>query len=184
MNLKYSFYHLFFVLILMVCACSNPQQNSNSAVTEQSAKKEAIDTADTRLANDLSVFCTSQVNAAKLAQTKASTQKVKKFAKETAEIYAQLNTRLNVVAEKYDIVLPAAVPASASAKIKQLSAIKEALFDHEYLLQMLKLHNITIREINAAKNIHCIPLKMFVVSNQGAIIKQAYALSDLKEQTP
>lgn len=62
--------------------------------------------------------------------------------------------------------------------------MKKSAFDHVYLLQMLKDHNATIREMNAAKNIQCAPLKTFVLSNQAAIIKQAYALAALKETTP
>jgi putative membrane protein len=184
--MKNSFYIALIALASIgIYSCSGSGKNAATESTAQNeVKKDALDTADLHLANDLSVFCTNQVNAAKLAQTKASTQKVKKFGKEMAELYTQLNTRLNVVAETFNITLPAAVPAVATEKIEQLSGIKGASFDHEYLLQMLKQHNITIREINAAKNIKCIPLKMFVVSNQGAIIKQAYALSALKEQTP
>jgi predicted outer membrane protein len=176
---------LIVIIIAGFCACSRSGKNASADSTSvNNSGKQPIDTADTRLANDLSVFCTSQVNMAQLAEKKASTQKVKDFAKQSVELYTRLNTKLNLVSESYDIKLPAELTPAAKENFEHLSAIKEASFDHAYLLQMLKLHNAMIREYNAAKNIQCVPLKMFVASNQGDIIKNAYALSDLKDQTP
>ncbi|MGI4021549.1 MAG: DUF4142 domain-containing protein [Janthinobacterium lividum] len=167
-------------------SCSSPGKNTaaDSTSLQNASAKQAIDTADTRLANDLSIFCTSQVQAAQLAQAKASTQKVKKFAKENEEIYKKLDVSLNRISENYMVSLPAPSSATATKNIQDLKAIKGASLDHAYLLQMLKDHNRMIREINAAKHIQCVPVKMFVVSYQSTIIRQAYALSDLKEQTP
>lgn len=179
--MKYSFYHPFLILMLIICSC---KQKNNSASTTSATQKQPLDTADTRLANDLSIFCTNQIKAAQLASKKASTQKVKAFGKETAQLYTQLSTNLNRISEKYNIELPAAATPASAKKYADLSAIKEASFDHAYLLQMLKQHNAIIREYNAAKNIQCFPLKLFVVSYQSAIIKQAYATSDLKDKTP
>lgn len=147
-------------------------------------KKKAIDTSDTRLANDLSIFCTSQINAAQLAETKALTSKVKAFAEQMKEQYMQLNKNLNRIAESYQVRLPAALSVTSENNFKDLKRVKGASFDHAYLLQMLKDHNGMIRRINAAKNIQCFPIKLFVISNQAAIIKTAYVLSDLKDQTP
>lgn len=182
--MKYSFYYLVFMLTLMICSCSNPQQHNSATATEQSTKKEPIDTADTRLANDLSVFCTSQIKGGQLATTQASTQKVKDFGKQTIEIYTRLSNNLNLISEKYDIKLPATATSASEERLQKLKAIKGVSFDHQYLLQMLKQHNAMIREYNAAKHISCLPLKMFVGGNQGDIIKQAYAISDLKDKTP
>lgn len=183
MNLKYFFYSLFLSAIITVSACTNSQKSNSSTVIE-TTQKEKLDTADARLAHDISVFCTLQIKTATLAQTQATTQKVKDFGKQNTEIYSRLNNDLNRISESYKINLPATLSEKDNGNLNQLSAIKGASFDHAYLLEMLKFHNIMIREINAAKNIQCVPLKMFVVRNQGAIIKQAYALSDLKEQTP
>lgn len=166
------------------CSGSGNNAGTDSASLQNKSTKQAIDTAGTRLANDLSIFCSSQVQAAQLAQTKASTQKVKKFAKENEEIYAKAGINLNRVSDNYAVSLPAPLSAIATKELQDLKAIKGASFDHAYLLQMLKDHNKTIREINAAKNIQCVPVKLFVISNQAAIIKQAYTLSDLKGQTP
>ncbi|RYE22752.1 MAG: DUF4142 domain-containing protein [Sphingobacteriaceae bacterium] len=91
---------------------------------------------------------------------------------------------LNRVSENYAVALPASLSATATKELQDLKAIKEASFDHAYLLQMLKDHNKMIRENNAAKHIQCMPVKLFVVSYQGTILKQAYALADLKGQTP
>ncbi len=173
------------VVLIGFYACSNPGKNAaDSASLQNTSAKKPIDTADTRLANDLSVFCTTQVQAAQLAQTKASTQKVKKFAKENEEIYTKAGINLNRVSENYAVSLPALLSANAAKELQDLKAIKGASFDHAYLLQMLKDHNRMIRENNAAKSIECMPVKLFVVSYQGTIINQAYALADLKEHTP
>ncbi|WP_299291522.1 DUF4142 domain-containing protein [uncultured Mucilaginibacter sp.] len=157
---------------------------SGDSIATAASTKQPIDTADARLAKDLSIFCNSQVEAAKLAETKASTQKVKNFAKQNEQLYTQLSNHLNQISESYNIKLPAEPSATAQKNLQDLKEIKSSSFDHAYLLQMLKDHNATIREYNAAKNIQCIPLKMFVGSNQAAIIKQAYAISDLKDKTP
>lgn len=182
--MKYSFYCLFFVLLMTVYSCTNNQQKNSSAAEDQSSQKEVIDTADTRLAKDLSVFCTTQIEAGKMAVTKASTQKVKEFGKQSVDLYSDLSRRLNSLSERYAIQLPAAATSASTEKLQKLKVIKGSSFDHAYLLQMLKDHNATIREINAAKNIQTISLKAFTTSNQAAIIKQAYALSDLKDKTP
>lgn len=115
---------------------------------------------------------------------KASTQKVKELAKQNAVLYAEMGKHLNDIAAEYNIKLPSALSPEAEKNFTDLKVIKTASLDHAYLLQMLKDHNRIIRETNAAKNIQCLPLKMFVVSNQSAIIKQAYALAALKETTP
>lgn len=176
---KYCFYALFFVFLPIIFSCSNHSQN-NTPVTQ----KQSIDTADLRLATDLSVFCSSQVEAAKFTQTKTSAQKVKDLAKQNQQLYAGLGKYLNNISLDYDLKLPSLLSPIASKKLTDLKAIKIALLAHAYLLQSLKDHNIIIREINAAKNIQCTPLKTFVISNQSAIIKQAYALSALKDVMP
>lgn len=129
-------------------------------------------------------FVNSQVEAAQLAANKASTQNVKVFAKQNAQLYSGLSNYLNQISENYTVKLPAELSATAKENLQNLEAIKGPSFDHAYLLQMLKDHNTMIREYNAAKNIQCVPLKTFVLSNQSTIIKQAYALSDLKDKTP
>ncbi len=174
------------LIFTILCSCSDTGKNSatDSSAQNREPTKEPIDTADTRLANDLSVFCTSQINAARLAATKASTQKVKAFAKQNMQLYTELGNHLNQISEDYKIKLTAAPYATSKENLQHLNDIKGPSFDHAYLLQMLKDHNTMIREYNAAKNIQCVPLKTFVLSNQSTIIKQAYALSDLKDKTP
>lgn len=174
------------LIFTILCSCSNTGKNSatDSSAQNREPTKEPIDTADTRLANDLSVFCTSQINAAGLAATKASTQKVKAFAKQNALLYKELGNHLNQVLETFNIKLPAGPSAKSKENFQDLEGIKGASFDHAYLLQMLKDHNIMIRENNASKNVKCFPIKLFVISNQAAIIRQAYALADLKDKMP
>ncbi|MEX8548359.1 MAG: DUF4142 domain-containing protein [Mucilaginibacter sp.] len=183
--MKNSFLILFIALIATgFYSCSGNGKNASTDSTATTSAKQPMDTADTHLAKDLSIFCNNQVEAAKLAQTKASTQKVKTFAKQNEQLYAQLSNHLNQISESYNIKLPAEQSATAQKNLQDLKAVKGSSLDHAYLLRMLKDHNATIREYNAAKNIQCIPLKMFVGSNQAAIIKQAYAISDLKDKTP
>lgn len=180
--MKYCFYCLFLCVMLIQVSCSNNQQSSSSA-TKTSAKKQ-LDTADLRLANDLSVFFTNQVQTAKLVEIKTTNKTVGNLTKQNEELYATMSNRLNNLSEEYNIELPAKLAADAEKNLVNLRVAKLALLDHAYLLQMLKDHNIIIRETNAAKNIQCVPLKTFVLSNQSAIIKQAYALSALKDATP
>ena len=158
---------------------------SGDSIATAASTKQPIDTADARLAKDLSIFCTIQIKAGQLAETKAKTKEVINFSKQNTQLYKQLGNNLNKISTEYDISLPAKLPIiRIENELQSLSDIKGASFDHAYLLQMLKDHNAMIREYNAAKNIQCIPLKMFVGSNQAAIIKQAYAISDLKDKTP
>lgn len=180
--MRYSFYALFFVFSTIVVSCSNPQKTSSAETA--STQKQAIDTADMRLARDFSVFFSTQINSSELAETKASSQKVKDFAKQTKELYERLGDRLNNISDDYEVKLPAELTPTAMAQIKDLKDIKGASFDHIYLLEMLKQHNIMIREFNAAKNIQCAPLKLFSISSQSDIIKTAYATSALKDKTP
>lgn len=173
------------VVLAAFYACSGTGKNALTDSTATSSAKKPIDTADTRLANDLSVFCTIQIKAGQLAETKAKTKEVRDFGKQNAELYKQLGNSLNRFSTEYDISLPAKLPIiRIENELQRLKAIKGSSFDHAYLLQMLKDHNAMIRAYNAAKNIQCIPLKMFVGSNQAAIIKQAYSISDLKDKTP
>ncbi len=183
--MKNSFLMLLLTLVVTGfygCSGTGKTASGDSTATSASAK-QPIDTADARLAKDLSIFCNTQIEAAKLAETKASTQSVKTFAMQNEQLYTGLSNHLNQISENYAIKLPAALSAAAQKNLQDLKAIKGASYDHAYLLQMLKDHNAMIREYNAAKNIQCIPLKMFVGSNQAAIIKQAYAISDLKDKT-
>lgn len=165
-------------------SCSNPGKNisTDNTTTQTNLTKEPIDTADARLAKDLSIFCTLQVKTGELASTKASTQKIKNFGNQCVELYTKLGNSLNLISEKYNIKLPAATTPVSARNMQELEAIKGATFDHAYLLQLLKQHNVMIREINAAKNIQCSPLKLFVISNQADIIRKAYASAALKDK--
>ncbi|RYE33171.1 MAG: DUF4142 domain-containing protein [Sphingobacteriaceae bacterium] len=179
--MKYCFYGLFFSVMLIQISCSNNQQNKSA--TESTTKKQ-LDTADLHLANDLSVFFTNQVQSAKLVEIKSTNKTVVDLAKQNEQLYTNMGNRLNSLSDEYNIQLPAKMSATADKNLVSLRVTKLARLDHAYLLQMLKDHNITIREINAAKNIQCLPLKAIVISNEAAIIKQAYALSALKDATP
>lgn len=160
--MKYCFYCLFFVSMLVGFSCTNNHQNTTAATLPS---KQKLDTADARLANDLSTFCTTQVQAAQLVRTKTTAQKVKDLAKQNEQLYTTMGNYLNNVSEEYAIKLPAALSPDADKKLSDFKSIKTALLAHAYLLKMLKDHNATIREMNAAKNIQCAPLKTFVLSN-------------------
>lgn len=179
--MKYFFYCLFFGVLLIQVSCNNKPQSSSSATT---STKKQLDTVDTRLATDLSVFFNSQIQSAKLLEIKSTNKKVVELARQNEQLYTQMSNRLNGLSDEYEISLPAKPSAIAEKNLVVLRVTKLGLLDHAYLLQMLKDHNITIRETNVAKNIQCVPLKTFVLSNQAAIIKQAYALSALKDETP
>jgi predicted outer membrane protein len=166
-------------------ACSgNGKNTSADSVSTAATTKQPIDTADARLAKNLSIFCNTQIEAAKLAGTKASNKNVQTFARQNQELYSGLSNHLNQIAESYAIKLPAEPSSTAQKNLQDLKEVKGSSFDHAYLLRVLKDHNAMIREYNAAKNIQCVPLKIFVGSNQAAIIKQAYTISDLKDKTP
>ncbi len=108
--MRYCFYCLFFVSMLVGFSCSNNHQNPTAKTSTQ---KQKPDTADAHLTNDLSIFCTSQVNTARMAISKVSTQKVKELAKQNAVLYAEMGKHLNDIAAEYNIKLSSALSPEA-----------------------------------------------------------------------
>ena len=179
--MKSIFFSAGIIICLSILSCSNSTQ-TNSQTADSAGNRQAIDTADTHLAKDFSIFFQTQTEASKLALQKAQSTKVKSFAKQTIDLYQGAGSKLNQISAEYAVNLPAGLSATAKAKLKDLADTKGSYFDNAYLLMMLKQHNIMIREFNAAKNIQCTPLKLFNLSNQSDIIKSAYAIADLKDK--
>ncbi len=177
--MTHCFYCLFFVSMLIGISCTNNHQNASTTI-----EKQNLDTADERLARNLDIFCFDQVVIGEIASRISTNKAVKDFSKHNVNLYKGLGNILTPILVKYNIKLSVTTSDNLKIKVQKLKEIQRKSFAHAYLLQMLKDHNAIIRETNAAKNIQCAPLKTFVISNQAAIIKQAYALSALKDATP
>jgi putative membrane protein len=82
----------------------------------------------------------AEVEAGKLAQSKAQRDEVKKFASHMVDDHGKLLQELQTFAEGKGTKLPDSPSIKHKAVAKKLEMTKESSFDHEYMEQMVKDH--------------------------------------------
>lgn len=95
----------------------------------------------------------TEVELAKVAQSKAQDPKIKSFADRMVKDHGKANTELAGIAKRKGIDVPTSLDAEHQAAVKELSAKSGAAFDAAYSKQMVKDHDKTIALFEgAAKN--------------------------------
>ncbi|MDZ4802760.1 MAG: DUF4142 domain-containing protein [Bryobacteraceae bacterium] len=93
-----------------------------------------------------------EVQAAQMAQQKASSQEVRDYARKLEHDHSLANDKLKAIAKERQVSLPTDVGAEHKAMIGRLNALSGAEFDKAYMKAMVADHRKDIREFEKASN--------------------------------
>jgi putative membrane protein len=136
---------------------ANDNNANNDMVDDNDDAKERADEANDRKfeadsAENQSEFIVDaaeggmfEVEAARIAQQKATSAKVKTFAKHMMDEHSKANKELKALAAKNNVTIPAALGEDKMDKIAKLNKLSGNDFDKEYMDMMVKDHKEDIR---------------------------------------
>ncbi len=87
----------------------------------------------------------TDLNAGKLAQSKGTSEPVKKFGAMMVEDHGAANKKLAAIAKAKGVTLPTAPSETQTESIKALQAKDGARFDPEYIAFMVKIHEDSVK---------------------------------------
>ena len=131
-------------LFFTIASCENRKENDSAEIAED-ANDENVDDKDLKKDADFAVEVTDgallQVQASKLALTKASSSDVKQYAQKVVDDHNNTAKELKSVAAQKDITLPDVMSEKCQKKYYSLDEKKQGEdFDKEYMDLMVKDH--------------------------------------------
>jgi putative membrane protein len=135
-----------FTLSMSACGNKNKTEDSTEVAEDQNEakfedKKIEDDTDFAVEAADAGMF---EVEAGKLAQTNASSAKVKEFGQTMIDEHSKANEELKSLAQQKNITLPGAIGEDHQKKYDDLATKKGTDFDKAYTETMVKGHEKVI----------------------------------------
>lgn len=123
---------------------------------EQGAKAAGKAASDQQFAMTAAKASMAEVELGKLAQDKASSPEVKKFAQRMVDDHSKANDELKTLAQNKNITLPTAPDATHKAHMDRMSKMSGEAFDRGYMQDMLKDHRKAVElfrmEANSGKD--------------------------------
>jgi putative membrane protein len=125
------------------------------APAAQEAKKEksALQKQDTKMMREIAQADLAEVQAGKLAASKASSAEVKKFAQHMVDDHGKHLSEARAMAKTKGLQLPSAPAKKHQQAMKKLESASGAEFDKVFMQQMVKDHEDALKLVrNTAKN--------------------------------
>ena len=144
-------------LVAAILAAGGAIAQGNTAPTDTptaTTAKSSMPSADASFLKDVAQANHAEIEAAKLAQSKAKSADVKSFATQMADDHAKAQEELQKLADAKGVKLPDGPSMMQKAKIKLISAGDDAKFDERYTESFgVKAHDETVKmfEKEAAK---------------------------------
>ncbi|WP_166664859.1 DUF4142 domain-containing protein [Pedobacter metabolipauper] len=147
----------------------NGSTNTVTGVKEQNAGSDLKnETNESNIDDDGAAFIKEaglggmmEVELGKLAQSKASSSKVKEFAAKMVTDHTRANNELKAIAEKQAILVPTEYPADQKAHITAMKTLKGAEFDKHYMDMMVNDHVKTLALFKSAMTLRDDKVKDF-----------------------
>jgi putative membrane protein len=135
----------------LVFAQSKDSSKDASAKTQQ--KKGGLAGKDRKYFQDIAEANMAEVETGKLAQNKASSDDVKKFAAHMVEDHGKMLDEQQTMAKSKGVQLPKQPKKAHQAALKKLEGASGERFDRAYMDQMVKDHEKTLKLVQeTAKN--------------------------------
>jgi putative membrane protein len=123
-----------------------------SAQTEQK-KKGGLAGQDRKYFQEIAQANLAEIETGKLAQSKASSDEVKKFAQHMVDDHGKMLQEQQTMAKSKGVSLPKQPKKEHRSALKKLEAASGEKFDRAYMEQMVKDHEKTLKLVqDAAKN--------------------------------
>jgi putative membrane protein len=146
---KRSIHFLFAAFVsaaLFSCGGQNKQEDPKDVAEEQNEEK--FDDADKEKDTDFAIAAADggmlEVELAKVAQQKATSAEVKKFAQMMIDDHSKANDELKAVAAQKNISLPATLSEKSQGKLKDFQEKEADNFDKDYVDFMVDDHEDVI----------------------------------------
>jgi putative membrane protein len=127
---------------LFSCGGQNKQEDTKEVAEEQNEEK--FDDSDKEKDTDFAINAADggmlEVELGKLAQTKATSAEVKKFAQMMVDDHSKANDELKALASQKNISLPASLSDKHQNKLKDLTEKTGDEFDKDYIDFMVEDH--------------------------------------------
>ncbi|MFL6565881.1 MAG: DUF4142 domain-containing protein [Burkholderiales bacterium] len=139
-------------LVLTACAAlaaasgalaQSNDTKSSSTRTEQT--KSSFDRGDRKHFQQIAQANMAEVQAGKLAQTKASSDEVKKFAQHMVDDHSKMLNEQQSMAQAKGVSLPKEPAKADKSALKKLQSASGDQFDRSYMQQMVKDHEKALK---------------------------------------
>jgi putative membrane protein len=131
-------------------SCGNQgQQEDSKDVAEQQNESNLGDSDlkdDSEFAVEAAASSLLEIQLGQLAQTKAASPAVKKFAETMVTEHAKASDELKTLAQQKNITLPSSLTEEHQKKYEDLNEKQGAEFDREYMDLMVKAHEEDVDE--------------------------------------
>ena len=126
---------------------------AQEAKKEVKKEKAALQKQDSKMMRDIAQADLAEVQAGKLAASKASSAEVKKFAQHMVDDHGKHLSEARAMAKTKGLQLPSAPAKKHQQAMKKLESASGAEFDKVFMQQMVKDHEDGLKLVqNTAKN--------------------------------
>ena len=139
-------------LLFAACAALAAVQGASAQSSERKdassrseQKKGGLASEDRKLFQDLVQANLAEVEAGKLAQKKASSEDVKKFAQHMVEDHGRMLEEQRAMGKSKRVSLPGASKKDQQSVLKKLESASGEKFDRAYMEQMVKDHEKALK---------------------------------------
>lgn len=126
-------------------AQSKDTKDPSSQAQQKKGGKSSLDRADRKHFREIAQANMAEVQAGKLAQTKASSDEVKKFAQHMVDDHSKMLKEQETMAQSKGVSLPKEPGKSEKSALKKLQSASGAQFDKSYMQQMVKDHEKALK---------------------------------------
>ena len=116
-----------------------------STQTQKKGSKSSLDRADRKHFREIAQANMAEVQAGKLAQSKASSNDVKKFAQHMVDDHSKMLKEQETMAQSKGVALPKEPGKAEKSALKKLQSESGAQFDKSYMQQMVKDHEKALK---------------------------------------
>lgn len=140
--------------MLQACGGSNTAKHDDAVDSAQAVNKETapVDKESSDFAIEAANGGMMEVQAGKLAQEKATSQRVKAFAAMMVRDHSKANDELKGLAQSKNIALPDSVVGDHRDHIEKMSKMSGKDFDEHYIDMMVDDHNDDVDKFEKAAN--------------------------------
>jgi len=117
---------------------------SGHAAAQQSSQGSSVSAADRKFLTEAAIGGMEEVELGKLAQTKGSTDDVKKFGQRMVDDHTKANEKLKSLASSKGVELPTQLDKKAQADVDRLT--RATSFDRQYMSMMVSDHRKDVGE--------------------------------------
>lgn len=122
------------MMCIALLSVSAAAQNTNTGASMRTGSNTMVSSSDRKFAMTAAMGGMAEVEMARLALTKASSDAVKQYAQKMIDDHTTANTELMQLASSKGITLPTAPDAKHRAMMARMEKLSGAAFDREYIM--------------------------------------------------